>query len=1198
MYRVPLGPFEFEEPVGKGGMGEVWRGVHLAQGTAVAIKVLTREGVRKKAYLESFRNEVYAVARLNHPGIITVLDYGLITAQAERASHHRMVEGSPYLVMEYARHGSLFEFQESLRWEELRSVLFTVLDALAHAHARGVIHRDMKPQNILIGCGEDEGVTIADFGLAHAVHDENAADREDIGWGTPHYMAPEQFRGHWRDYGAWTDLYALGCMAFELATGHPPFHGGSSWDLGRAHILEPMPRMFTRFPVPEAFESWVMRLLQKHPADRFLRAADAALALSRVGELDARGRQQPRVLFTGRFGKVAQEVRVWDEPSEPQEGVAPTVQINDAPEVREGARALSGRLPALDWESYSVRADEDHIDTQPRDLEPAQRLLPRAPRSWQQASMYSPSMQLTGAGLGLYGLRQVELVGRASERDALWSLFSKACEQGSPHAVLLRGAAGVGKSHLAQWITERLHELGLATILKATYGAVKGPFDGLSPMFARHQRVMGMEYEDAILVLRQWMQRHNINVEDYEDESLAFAILPPEKSSQVPSPARSGFLSHAQRFGLFKRHLMRVAQERPVVLWLDDVQWGAEGLFFARYLLSQIKAADAQLPLVVLMTMREEGLLEGSLEQMLLGELATSARFSSIELSPLPDDDFEVLVNQLLGLEPKLAQEVQARAQGVPLFAVQLVGDWVARGKLEVAKAGFALKPGERADLPDDIHAIWRARHERFFQDRPTGQVLCTQLAAALGLEISFVEWELASRYLGEPLSDGLLDDLNAAGLIEAVDGGQAWLLCHGMMRESLERMAREQGAWPALNLAIAKMLKALYREPDAELHVRMARHLIEAGSLDQAIFPMLQASKLYLAQSELAVALRLLDELEGMLNQLSLPESDERRGRVWVMRSRVFDQQGKYLEALRWASTAIKQAQQYKWIDVLLDATIARAYAAMHRGSTEEAQLLFEQTMQHTKDLSLEGISSLIGLGRVAQRRGELGVARDYFMRGLKASQQLPDATAAATCLNGLGDIARQAGDFEAALDFALRALEGAEALKHAVLIADCHNDLAELYRLQGDCEKAAPSCVRAISIYESVESDQSWRAKMNYAFILLGLADYEQATAQLRVLFDRFRVNHDYSQLALASVGVLPCLAHLGQWAKLESATEQARRLLKQTGRRDSDVVFACELAASLAMDAQERELAALLTSLAEDFGPRDPTAPSEAL
>ncbi|MCP4806820.1 MAG: serine/threonine protein kinase [Proteobacteria bacterium] len=195
------------------GVGEVWLASHVdgsPEDPPVAIKVLTDHAARDPEYVRAFKREVELASRLDHPHILLVHDFGEIPSEAEQRSHGGLKAGSPWLAMELAEGGHVGERIGALSWRELRWILQCVLDALAHAHARGVVHRDIKPENVLLG---ETGVKVSDFGLAHAgghVLHHHA--------GTPHYMAPEQIEGRWRDWGPWTDLYAVGCLGWTLAT--------------------------------------------------------------------------------------------------------------------------------------------------------------------------------------------------------------------------------------------------------------------------------------------------------------------------------------------------------------------------------------------------------------------------------------------------------------------------------------------------------------------------------------------------------------------------------------------------------------------------------------------------------------------------------------------------------------------------------------------------------------------------------------------------------------------------------------------------------------------------------------------------------------------------------------------------------------------------------------------------------------------
>ena len=152
---VSLGPFDLVQPVARGGMAEVWRGVHRDREVPVAVKVITGDFARDPAYHRRFADEVRAVAALDHPGIVTILDHGKVDGAAAASSDGRLTEGTPWLAMEYCSHGTVNKLAMPLSWNRVRNILLSTLDALAHAHARGVVHRDLKPPNILLAGPRD-----------------------------------------------------------------------------------------------------------------------------------------------------------------------------------------------------------------------------------------------------------------------------------------------------------------------------------------------------------------------------------------------------------------------------------------------------------------------------------------------------------------------------------------------------------------------------------------------------------------------------------------------------------------------------------------------------------------------------------------------------------------------------------------------------------------------------------------------------------------------------------------------------------------------------------------------------------------------------------------------------------------------------------------------------------------------------------
>lgn len=268
-----LRDFLVERLIGEGGFGQVWRAIRTSDGQRVALKILHLELVRSYDALTRFQRELAAIERLAHPNVVRALGHG---------TH---VDGRPYLVLEYVEGPSLREVineRGPLPPAEMLEVLAPLCDALAVAHAKDLVHRDVKASNVILSrVGGVPRPVLLDFGLVKLLDDAGpglTSSRSMLG--TPAAMAPEQMRGQPVD--ARTDVYALGLLAYHMLTGQPAFGGAPGVVQSYMQIHGARPRPSSKVDIDPAIDEPIARALAPEPDARFAGAADLLAALRAV----------------------------------------------------------------------------------------------------------------------------------------------------------------------------------------------------------------------------------------------------------------------------------------------------------------------------------------------------------------------------------------------------------------------------------------------------------------------------------------------------------------------------------------------------------------------------------------------------------------------------------------------------------------------------------------------------------------------------------------------------------------------------------------------------------------------------------------------------------------------------------------------------------------------------------------------------
>jgi serine/threonine protein kinase/tetratricopeptide (TPR) repeat protein len=1081
---LQLGSFEVHDEIGAGGMGAVYRGEHRETEVPVAVKVVKRmagEGAREK-----FHEEVQAHARLRHPGIVYLFEYGEVEDKGGVA--RRLGAGNPYVAMELADQ-TVRDEMPFTSWQTVYRLLVQILDALAHAHARGVVHRDLKPENFLWFDQQSAGrggarVKLADFGIAHTYQREREASRAKLTStaGTPYYMAPEQLRGDWRRYGPWTDLYALGCITWRLVSGAPPFDADNLLSIARQHGEDERPPLDPQFPVPDGLEAWVHRAMAIEPERRFRRAAEALRALpSDFAEETATGGEPSTDDASVETAPTLDSADGIEPTLDPEDGIEPTLDSADGVEptlgIAESQTVTLSSTAAQEPSSEIARSATLPGDAADEMGEPgaegsASRRTsvagerPPVPDDWRPEATDPVPAPLVGAGLGLFGLREPPFVDREEPCEGIWEALQRVVDRGGTEIFFAAGDAGTGKSRLAEWMSMRAHELGVTRTVRAFHTPGGGPHEGLAGAMERALRTLKLPRGELYEHLCDQLPRLEEDDEEAieRDARAATEYLRPtdDDAGEVDGP-RYRFSSAEQRRSLVVRLLARLALHRPIILWVDDLQWGDETMGVLEHLQEMEDAPEV----LVLATLRSDVLADQpSIRTRLTGIEQTSGS-ERVTLEPLSRKYQRELLQGLLPLEDELADRLAERTEGHPLFAMQLLGHWIERGALEVGADGFRVPADREVELPGDIHALWMERIGRLLDGYHAEETATTlealELAATLGREVDGDEWRhlLEESGTGEP--SGLVRRLVDRGLAERTSGG--WSFAHGLLADSIRRRAGQAGRLEAHHRRCARMLEATATADEPGPRERAAEHWVAADEPARALEPLLDEIGLVRERRRNDDIERLLERRADLLDELELPEDDPRRlaqnveraqrlegqgeperardmlQEVWEqiepeaeqLRARVADQMtfvettlGDFESAREWGHETLERSRRADLDDLEGQAHQRLAWLDYFEGNLEEAERHAERARElaDSEGDRFARVESMRLEATVGKARGD-EAAGELFERVHREATEAGYVGIAAQAVNGLGHRARYAGRLDEARRYYLRYLE-----------------------------------------------------------------------------------------------------------------------------------------------------------------------------
>lgn len=1023
--------YEVLRELGRGGMGVVYLCKDIVTHERVALKRLRPPEEAKATRAEEswwFQQEARAVASLEHPAIVRARDFGTLH------------DGSPYLVMDALPGRSVHEWMHTttMPWSVIWALVDQVLAGMAHAHARHIIHGDLKPSNVMLdlaGAGRGPRAYVLDLGLAwlrESRHDsrlDGAPEPElavHAGAGTVGWVAPEQIRKQATLVGPATDLYALGCIMYRVLTGKEVFEG-TAQEVLRAHKRTPVPAPVLPEGIPHQVGLFVQRLLAKKPWQRFELAADAR--------------------------------RVWAQ-----------LKPRHAPTLEETVASTPAPPP-----EPSSSPDMGRAVAAARSLAP-----------------------------GLLSLRPSPMVAREAERRELMEIVKGVAASTTPQhkMVALIGEAGVGKSRLAEWVCEQVHERGLMWPLRARYGRTPSPLDGLTGAV---NSFYGLQGADRETVEQTLLDRWEVDKQDGEELAWVAAAaewLRPTPPGTVPpvGPTGKRFVLDTPelRFAVTRRILERIGQERPIFIWFDDLHLTSANTF---EMLSRLRRDASKLRILILATARSES-LETDLDAAVRME-ALRADWGGrvLDLAPLGVEETEVLLRATLPLTTSAISAAVAQSRGNPLFALQLLHAW--------AGGGYLTLEGGKYKVPDEaLHGraittadLWDER----LRAVPTDLRLAAYAASALGDDVRGVVLKSLVAALGMDPRDALVALTRAQILLASGNDQFRWP--HTLLQEHLLGRLHERNDAPAIFRLAANALAKHPEVGSRRIMKHRVRNLLRAGDDDVAaslMFSFIEGA--WARGRDTAATLKDLALLDGRVSGIAGAEYA-----YW--RAEALRHIGKLEEAREQAEAARRAFEQAG--DRTREAHALRllGHLASDTGAPAQGRLQVALAIARFEELKDDrGLAAaLVVLGEIDYLLGEHSRAREVLLEASQRCDAVGDMLGGAQCFILLAMIETAVGGFRRARDLLIHARQAFDAIGYRLGLAQCDVVLGHADHRAGEMDTARSRALSARAAFRELMNPRGEAAcERLLALIAIDTDDFAAGGAHASVaakIFERLQ-------------------------------------------------------------------------------------------
>lgn len=1105
---MSFGPYEPVQELGRGGMGQVYRARHRETGLQVALKTVT---VPHEGLLQGLRREIKGLARLRHPGIVRILDDGV----------H---EGRPWYAMELLEGPTLRSWwAEQAGSSQALTVAHGLCAPLAYLHGEGLVHRDLKPDNVLVRYTTPNArhprPVLVDFGLAGRF--AGAAGREELTLGgelsgTAAYMAPEQVEGQLVDARA--DLYALGCILYESFCGRPPFVGRSAMEVLVQHLeAEPLPPSKHIEGLPVGLDDVVLRLLEKEPRRRFGHADDVALALERLGAEAVPGLEAPRPRaylyrpgFCGRKEVFESLLESISEMQDTGRGsmvlVAGESGVGKTRLLTELASAASRRrLLVLGGECVPGGAESG----------------PEEP---------SGSGQDSDPGLGL---DSTEL--RSGERSA------RAPSLRSDRSPVFAAAAGPlwALRKPLQAIADRCRERGEVESER---------------LLGRRGKLLA-QYEPALSGL-PGQERHAEPVE-------------------LPTNA-----ARTRLFADLAETFEALAQDEPLLLVLDDLQWADELTMGFLEFWRAAQQRQRSVPVQVVCAFRTDYV--GTQRAESVSRLIEAAGVVSIGLRRLDEVAVGAMARDMLALPATselFSRHLARHSEGNPFFVAEYLRTALDEGLLwrdglgrwQVAEAGeAAATEATYATLP--LPTSLRELVGRRLAGLPELARRLVQAAAVLGREfqpalvlgMTGLEEVDASKALSELLRRQILEEPRlepgpTAPPDLALDTRHTLLrFVHDKIREVAygDIPPERRGE---LHRAAAETVESVYAADLAPHQAALARHWEGAGQLDKAGACSLAAAFHAKNRSSSSEAERLA------LACIRLSEGHGRRSaEAHGLLADLFLNRGANLDAMKTARLAVEQASALG--DAHLETAARRplATALMRLGRLEEAQQASEHFLRSSRELGLRRSEAvaLRCLGQVLVHLGKRADAMAAYEESLTISRELSDTRFEALTLHYIVEILYEQGHVEQALKTEQQALRSFQEGGHLSDVWMALQTLGILFDAMGRWAEAWECLEQALALARRLGNPVGGILSESAA-ALVRQGRLEEARARGHQALDAMAGGRPrFEAITHRRLGEI--YHHLGQPDAAEAHFQTALRLAREVGTPDLVADVLCSHAA----------------------------------